>query len=176
MGQIPKILPVKLIVSIFTRNADYFKDIEQILSKKFGPIDFSTPILDFNHTQYYQDEFGSDLKRRFISFKKLISPDSLWEIKIFTNKLENKFSEDNKRLINLDPGYLTQAKLVLASTKNFAHRIFIKNGIYQEVTLLFENKTFHPLPWTYPDYQSKEYIDMLIKIREILYSQLRSHA
>ncbi|MFC1646286.1 DUF4416 family protein [Candidatus Omnitrophota bacterium] len=175
MGQIQKSPPVKLIISIFTQQNNSFLAIEEILSKKFGPIDFSSPIIDFNHTRYYEKEFGPNLGRKLISFKKLIDSDNLWKIKIQTNKLEDKLITNSKRQFNIDPGYITQAKLILASSKNFAHRIHIRNGIYQEVTLLFKDKSFQPLPWTYPDYQNKECVDIFIKIRDILNSQLKSY-
>lgn len=176
MGQIKNTLPVKLIISIFTQKDSLFEVAEKNLEKKFGPIDYKSQILDFDHTNYYAAEFGTDLKRVFISFEKLINPDDLWKIKIITNKLEGRFTKDKKRQLNLDPGYISQSNLVLASTKNFSHRIYTRNGIYQEVTLLFKDKTFQPLPWTYPDYQSKECIDIFIKIRDNLNAQLKSHA
>lgn len=173
MGQIQKPLPVKLIISAFTQKINSFQNLENVLSKKFGPIDFRSDIINFNHTDYYRNEFGDDLKRKFISFKKLILPENLFKIKILTNKLEKKFNINDKRQFNIDPGYISQSKLVLASTKNYSHRIYIKNGIYQEVTLIFKNKTFWPLNWTYPDYQSKDCIEIFIKIRDILNSQLK---
>jgi hypothetical protein len=168
--------PVKLIMSIFTKDVALFEAIEKILTKKFGPLDFISPILEFSQTEYYQREFGPGLRRKFISFRKLIPPDNLWRIKAITNILEKKFTKDKKRQINLDPGYISQANLVLATTKDFSHRIYIKKGIYQEVTLLFKNKTFEALPWTYPDYQSQALIDIFIKIRDILNLQLKGNA
>ena len=174
MGKIQKTLPVKLVISIFSQSIDFIKTTEEILSKKFGPIDFSSQILNFDHTQYYENEFGQNLKRKFISFKKLINAENLWKIKILTNKLEKKFAINNKRQFNLDPGYISQSNLILASTKNYSHRITIKKGVYQEVTLIFKDKTFRSLPWTYPDYKTTEYIDMFIKIRDILNTQLKS--
>jgi hypothetical protein len=162
-------------MSIFTRQDALFGVIEKILTRKFGPIDFTSPIFDFNQTQYYEKEFGANLKRKFISFKKLINPESLWKIKNITNNLENKFSKDAKRLVNIDPGYISQASLVLASTKDFSHRIYIKKGIYQEITLIFKDRTFWPLAWTYPDYQSKELVEIFIRIRDILNSQLNAN-
>ena len=176
MGQIQKIPPVKLIISTFTQKIIFFETVEEVLSKKFGPIDFSSQILDFNHTRYYKQEFGANLKRKFISFKKLINAENFWKIKILTNKLENKFTKNNKRQFNLDPGYITQSNLILASTKNYSHRIYIRKSVHQEVTLIFKDKTFQSLPWTYPDYQSKECIDIFVKIRESLNSQLKSNA
>lgn len=162
-------------MSIFTQRDALFYTIETALIKKFGPIDFNSQIIDFNQTLYYKNEFGTNLKRKIISFKKLIKPDDLWKIKTLTNRLERKFSKDKKRQLNIDPGYITQANLILATTKDFSHRIYIKNGIYEEVTLLFEDKTFTALPWTYPDYQSKELIDIFIQIRDILNLQLKDN-
>jgi len=176
MGQIKKNLPAKLIISIFTQKDNLFETIEKMLSKKFGPIDFRSQIIDFSHTKYYEKEFGANLKRRFVSFQKLINPENIWKIKIITNKLEEKFAKNNKRQFNLDPGIITQSNLILASTKNYSHRIYIKKGIYQEITLIFKDKAFQALPWSYPDYQSKECIDIFIKIREILNSQIKSNA
>ena len=175
MGQFLPPQPVKLIVSIFTQEISLFEAIERILSQKFGLIDFKSQILDFNQTRYYEEEFGSSLKRKFIAFKKLIESEALWKIKVATNTIERKFTKHGKRRVNIDPGYLTQANLILASTKMFFHRIHINKGIYQEVTLIYQNKTFKPLPWTYPDYQTKEYEDILLKIRAILRAQLKKN-
>ncbi|MFH1622414.1 MAG: DUF4416 family protein [Candidatus Omnitrophota bacterium] len=174
MGQFQEILPAKLIVSIFTQKDNLFLGIEEMLVNKFGPIDFKSQVMDFFHTKYYAEEFGSNLKRIFVSFKELLNPQDLWKAKIITNKLEEKFAKNNKRQFNLDPGLITQSNLVLASTKNFSHRIYIRDGIHQEITLIFKNKAFRPLPWTYPDYQSKECLDIFIKIRGVLNSQLKT--
>ncbi|MDD5291625.1 MAG: DUF4416 family protein [Candidatus Omnitrophica bacterium] len=173
MGQIRKPLPVKLIMSIFTQKDVLFNTAEKTLVKKLGAIDFRSQILDFNQTQYYKNEFGDNLKREIISFRKLIPPDSLWKIKIITNAIEDKLLKDKKRQINIDPGYITQANLILATTKDYSHRIYARRGIFEEVTLIFKNKTFTALPWTYPDYQSKELIDIFIQIRNILILQLK---
>jgi len=172
MGQINKPTSVKLIMSIFAQEENLLGMTKGILIKKFGPVDFCSQALCFKQTKYYEKEFGADLKRRFISFKKLIQPDSLWKIKIITNNLEKRFSKDDKRRVNIDPGYISQASLILATTKDFSHRIYIKRGIYQETTLIFKDKTFITLPWTYPDYQSKELIDIFIEMRNLLNSQL----
>lgn len=173
MARLQKPSPVKLIISVFSQKTSLFELIEKILARKFGPIDFSSQLLNFDHTKYYEKESGRDLKRKFISFKRLLKPDQLWKIKISTNRLEKQFAKDNKRQFNLDPGYISLANLVLASTKNYSHRICIREGIYQEVTLIFKDKTFWPLAWTYPDYQSKECIDIFNQIRNILNLQLK---
>jgi len=173
MGKITKPQAAKLIMSIFTQDVTLLKKTENILSRHFGTIDFHSGVIDFSQTQYYEEEFGKNLKREFISFKKLIKSENLWKAKILTNKIEERFAKNHKRRVNIDPGYLTQANLILASTKMFFHRIHMNKGIYQEVTMIYQDKTFKPLAWTYPDYQSKESIEIFTKIRNILNSQLK---
>lgn len=173
MGYLITPQPAKLIVSIFTHDASLFAAIERRLARQFGPIDFRSPLLDFNQTRYYEEEFGGNLRREFIAFKKLIKTESLWKIKAATNAMEKKCSRHGKRRVNIDPGYLTLANLILASTKMFFHRIHMNRGIYQEVTMIYQDKTWKPLPWTYPDYQTNECKDILSKIRAILRTQLQ---
>jgi hypothetical protein len=164
---------VKLIVGLIFKNKDYLDKTKRLLIKRFGCIDFESPVLDFNFTEYYKNEFGSGLKRVFISFKRLIPPQNISDIKILTNKFENKLSLKGKRNINIDPGYLDMAKLVLATTKDFAHRIYLSKGIYAEVTLTFQNNTFKHKDWTYPDYRTPAYIDILNSIRGIYAKQIK---
>ncbi|MFC1753447.1 DUF4416 family protein [Thermoproteota archaeon] len=171
MGEIIQQQPVKLIVSIFTKKRDLFRKIEGVFSKKFGPIDYRSPILDFDQTDYYEIEFGKGLKRKFFSFEKLIDSADLWKVKIFSNKLEEKFSRGKKRLVNIDPGYISLANLILASTKNFFHRIHISKGIFQEVTMIYQDKTYKSLAWTYPDYFRHK--DIFLKMRTNLHRQLK---
>ena len=126
----------------------------------------------FGHTDYYRDEFGEGLSRKFLGFSSLITPEKLSEIKVLTNRIEDKFRKEGRRLINIDPGYLDMAKLVLASTKDFMHRIYLDRGIYAEITLSYQNKSFRSFDWTYPDYRSKEYIDIFNEIREAYRQQI----
>jgi hypothetical protein len=175
MGEIKIPNNVKLIVGMISCSVNIFKNAEKKLKLKFGKIDFESEVLPFNHTDYYKKEFGENLLRKFLSFEKLIKPDELYNIKIFTNKLEKKTSIENKRRINLDPGYISLSKLILASTKDYYHRIYIKSGIYAEVTLHYKNKTFNSFQWTYPDYKTKEYIEIFNKIREIYHNQIKQH-
>lgn len=167
MGKIVNPQRVKLFIGLIFQKSAKIADIKNRLRSKFGNIDFESEILDFNYTDYYKKEFGANLKRSFLSFSKLILPDKISAIKNTTNKLEIRFSKNRKRLINLDPGYLNDAKVVLATTKDYAHRIYLKDGIYAENTLVFTQGSFKPYPWTYPDYQSKEYIEIFNRIRGI---------
>jgi len=172
MGTVKNPLPVKLIMAVFTNQLELFPRIEKELEKKYGKIDLKSPIFEFNYTDYYQDEMGSGLKKKFISFENLVRLEQISSIKIFTNALEKKYSRENKRTINIDPGYISNSQLVLASTKNYYHRIYLGEGIYAEVTLFFKEKTFQSLPWTYPDYKIKSSIDIFNGIREIYREQL----
>ena len=173
MGRIKKHQPVKLIAGFIFKEERVFSQAKVILRKKFGEIDFESQALPFNHTDYYEEELGRDLKRRFISFKHLIPPQVLPKIKIATNKIEKKLSNGKSRLINLDPGYLELSKLVLASTKDYKHRVYLDKGIYSEVTLFYQDKTFKPWEWTYPDYKTSGYISIFNRIREIYAKQIK---
>lgn len=172
MGQIKRLPPVKLIIGFIFKEESFLNRAKILLRKHFGEIDFESPILPFVHTNYYEEEFGKDLKRKFVSFNKLIDPCDLPKIKIMTNKTEKKLSRGVKRTINIDPGYLDLSKLILASTKNYKHRIYLNSGIYAEVTLFYEKKSFRPWVWTYPDYQTTEYIAIFNQIRNIYNQQL----
>jgi len=171
MGIPTKHKPVKLIIGLIAPE-DLFDKVEKILCQKFGPADFKSEILDFNFTDYYEREMGTGLKRRFLSFKRNIVPRDLSHIKLYTNRIEKKFSKSNgSRKVNIDPGYLTLSKLVLATTKDYQHRLYLDNGIYAEVTLRFKGKSFTIWEWTYPDYRSPAYISIFNHIRNNLLSK-----
>lgn len=172
MGRIKNQPPVKLIVGLIFKENPYAKRALVFLKKYFGAIDFQSTNLVFNHTDYYQKEFGKCLKRQFIAFKKLIPAESLAKIKNITNKIEGKLVCGSQRLVNIDPGYLDFGKLVLASTKDHRHRIYLRQGIFAEASLFFENHTFKPWGHTYPDYASSEYIKIFNQIREIYAKQI----
>lgn len=141
-----------------TSNCEIEKVME-VLTEKFGGIDFRSPSIPFNFTDYYEKEMGSELAREWISFEQLIQPENLRLIKLTTIEIENKFKRpDGTRTVNIDPGYITLANLVLASTKNYSHRIYLGDGIYAEITLIYKNKHFVPLEWTYPDYRANIHV------------------
>ncbi len=174
MGKARKHNPVKLIIGFIFKEETFFNKAKTVLKRRFGPIDFQSQALPFEGTNYYQKEFGSGLKRKFISFKKLIHPQCLVKTKLITNKIEGKMSKGGFRLINIDPGCLDLGKLILATTKDHKHRIYIDKGIYAEVTLFYENKSFRPWPWTYPDYRADEYIEIFNQIRDIYAEQVKN--
>jgi hypothetical protein len=177
MAKTKKPLPVKLIMGMLSQNVEFFDRVTQILVEKFGALDFKSSLFNFNKTDYYEEEMGKNLKRRFLSFYKLIEPRDLAEIKLFTNSVEEQFSiskDKPSRIINLDPGYLDCTKLVLASTKDSPNRIYLEKGIYGEITLYFSQGTFRARPWTFPDYQTGEYIELFNQIRKLYIIQRRS--
>jgi len=173
MGSIRKPQPVKLTIGFIFKDGPSLLKAESILKRKFGDLDFESETLPFTYTDYYEEELGEGLQRKFISFKKLILPESLPKIKVLTNNIEKKLSVDAHRLINIDPGYVDLSKLVLASTKDFSHRIYMGRGIYSEVTLMYQDKTFNSKEWTYPDYRTPEYIAIFNRIREIFSAQVK---
>lgn len=174
MGKINNPLPVKLVVGLIFNDNDARLAVLDRLTRVFGEADFQSGTMPFTYTDYYEKEFGKNLKRSFISFKELIPSEALPRIKADTNKLEIKFSFKGKRKINIDPGYLTLAKFVLASTKDYAHRVYLGSGIYAEMTLLFKKDSFQPWEWTYPDYRTREYIDIFNRIRTIYSQQVKT--
>jgi hypothetical protein len=167
MGQIKKHYAVKLIIGFIFKEEGTFNTAQAILRRRFGKIDFESGTVSFTHTDYYENEFGKDLKRKFISFQKLIPSNALPRIKLITNKIEERLSSGLKRKINIDPGYLTLSKLILASTKDYRHRLYLGQGIFGEITLFYQGKTFKPWEWTYPDYKTQGYILIFNQIREI---------
>jgi hypothetical protein len=170
----PKVKPVKLICAVlFPPAADLDKVVDDI-ENAFSKIDHKSPVYDFNFTYYYNDEMGKGLRKQFLSFDKLIMPDQLADIKNSTNKIEAEYLVDGNRTVNLDPGYLEESKLILASTKNFSHRIYLKDGIWAELTLSYASGKFVTHPWTYPDYQTDLAYDFLKKVREIYINQLKN--
>ena len=119
---------------------------------------------------------GSPLYKFFVSFERLIPREEIARIKLETNELEEEFSEDGRRRVNIDPGYVAEAQLVLPTTKGYSHRIYLNSGIFAEVTLIYEGKSFRPLEWTYPDYRSQLAIEFFNRVREGYLRKLRKRA
>lgn len=165
--------PAKLVIGLIYRNSAVKDKVLDILKRRFGKIDFLSQELDFDFTDYYYPELGKPLKRILLSFEQLLSEDKLSDIKLYTNKLEERFSRRQKRQINIDPGFLSLGKVILATTKNYSHRVYLGKGIFAEVTLFYKDATFSPWPWAYPDYQSREYISIFNTIRRIYLENLK---
>lgn len=169
--------PVKLIIGILAYDQSCLESAVETLENEFSKIDSASDIWTFTQTEYYKDETGENILRQFVSFEKLISPDQLASIKCKTNKLEEKLAKklnvEASRPINLDPGIIEPSKLILASAKNFSHRIYIGKKIWAEVTLNFSKGIWKKFDYTFPDYQQQHYHDFFSKVREKLVSQLK---
>ncbi len=159
-----------LFMGALYSDPEIFRRTGIILGEHFGEIFLISPAVPWDHSSHYMDELGPHINRRFIFFRNLFDTGTLADIKLKTNEIEDALSLDGKRRINLDPGYITLAKVVLASTKNYSHRICLGKGIYAEITLIYRHntKTFTPHMFTYTDYQDKENIDLFLKIRNEL--------
>ena len=173
MGQIKEPKPVKLISSMFTADLELLEVARNKLSETFGRTDYESDLLPFDHTSYYAAEFGEGLMRKIVAFAELVDAGRLAEVKRLTNDLEMGWAREGKRCINLDPGYVSLAKLVLATTKNHSHRIYLGPGIYAEVTLHYRSRTFRPWEWTYADYRTDHYIHFFNEVRLTYLEQLR---
>src|SRR2546422_1801403 len=172
---------VKLFVGVLVSHSRLIPEVEQRLLAAYGVIDHRSPVIPFDFTDYYESEMGDLIDRVFFSFERLIEADQLPEIKRQANRMEAEIvpllqnaDPTVKRPVNLDPGYIEQAKVILASTKNFYHRIYLGGAIFGEVTMHFKNNTYQFFPWTYPDYHSKDYQDFFLRMRQIFRSQLRT--
>lgn len=164
---------VKLIVSLFSGEKCLLGDALRALSERYGKADFISAPAPFAYTDYYTKEFGGSLTRRLVAFDRLIRPDSLPDVKLWTNALERRLSVEGRRRVNIDPGYIARAHLILATGKGYSHRPYLRDGIYADLTLIYQNKAFQSLPWTYPDYAGGEMIGMLTRIREKYGFQLK---
>ncbi|MBC7217291.1 MAG: DUF4416 family protein [Candidatus Caldatribacterium sp.] len=174
MGEVRPPQPVKLFIATLYEDREVLNSVLPSLVARFGDIEWQSDPIPFTYTDYYRD-IGERLLRVFLVFRDLIDPGTLPEIKLFTNELERATADANHpRRINLDPGYFDGGKIVLATTKNFSHRVYIGKGIYAEATIKWEKGDFHPFPYTYPDYQSEAYRPILRKIRELYRASLKT--
>ena len=163
---------VKLFAGLLFTSLDFLGQAKERLVKEFGLMDKKSEVMDFTFTGYYDEEMGAGIKRQFVSFTRLILPEQLPVIKLLTNKIEQDLALKGKRRVNIDPGYLSLAKVVLATTKDYSHRLYLGQGIYGEVTLTYTKGKFSSFPWTYPDYQTQVYRQFFGEIREIYKKQL----
>lgn len=168
-------LPVKIFVGMVSSDAALFEEVGAKLEEMLGPSDLRSPVWNWDHTSYYLKEMGADLKRHFIFFKRLVDPGIMPDLKLKTVEMENMYLNANGgRKINLDPGYLDSARVLLVSSKDFSHRVYIGKGIYGEVTLVYSGNDYQILPYTYPDFKFKEYQDLFKKARRLYQSELES--
>ena len=156
----------KLVIGFILSEKKLGNEIITELVEKHGPLDVASRWLDFDYTHYYEKEMGRPLYRRVLVFKKLIEQSDLADIKIATNEVEKRYAVKNNRRVNIDPGYLLLERFVLATGKNFPHRIYLDKGIYADLTLIYVKGKYQTLPWTYPDYAADDMKKFLETIRD----------
>ncbi|MHB9153269.1 MAG: DUF4416 family protein [Spirochaetales bacterium] len=163
-----------LVIGVLSSEASADEGALKALKESFGPVERVTAKEEFLWTDYYVSEMGSPIWRYYVEFRELVDPSELAGIKTLTNAIEARFAAEGKRRVNLDPGLLAPGRFVLATTKDRAHRIALRDGIFAELTLIFEHKQFHPLPWTYPDWASEPVRMMLALWRKRLFQRIES--
>jgi hypothetical protein len=172
MGKVKETLPAALIAGITFREEPPLHKGLDILREEFGALEMESPVFDFSMTEYYTKEMGKNLRKQFFCFNRPLELEMLPQIKLRTNEIESQFAlgeyENAARRINIDPGYVTLSKLVLATTKDYSHRIYIGKGIYAETTLRFLAGTFTSFDITYPDYQTPLAITFFNEVREFV--------
>jgi len=162
--------PAKLFFGLIGKKENIEKLCQEI--EKFGSIDAESEIIPFDFTNYYEREMGKNLDRQWVSTEIIIEENSLKDIKKKTIEIEDKYRVSDKRIINIDPGGVLLSRVVLPTTKNYAHRIYLGDNIFIEVTLIYKDKLFQSLPWTYPDYKTEIAIKFFNKMRERLQTSL----
>lgn len=167
--------PSLLVVAVFSRHRAALDWAQDRLSWAYGPVARASSDFSFHHTGYYREQMGPDLIKRLVIFQRLVAVDSLPDIKHFTNRLEVEgtlLDWPETRPLNIDPGLLELGKFLLATTKDKDHRIYLRDGIFAEVTLRFQDKEYHPWPWTYADYREPHVRQFLKEAREYYRSRL----
>jgi hypothetical protein len=168
MGEIYKPKDVKLLAAVMHRRDFDARPIEELLTAAYGEVGGRFGPIEFSWSRYYEEEMGEGLLKYYLIFKAPIDRSRLPSIKNHTNQIESQFSVSGKRAVNIDPGYLAKDKLVLASSKDFYHRLYLGEGIFGEVTLHYRKGRFRHFSWTYTDYQGPEFYKFLEAAREEL--------
>ncbi len=176
----PTTLDALLVVAVFSRHATALEFARRRLTEIFGPIGLSGDPFSFHHTAYYAASMGSNLLKQILVFRELVPLDSLADRKRETIKLEHELKQGlqfaEERPINIDPGLLTLGKFMLATTKDQAHRIYLRDAIFAEVTLRYQEGAWEPWPWTYADYREPSVREFLNKARDYYKQRLRETA
>jgi len=177
MGEPTNPSPALLLLAVSSRHSEAFDFSRSAAEAAFGPVALASEPFEFVETDYYRTTMGDNLRKGFLVFERLIEPAQLPGIKLTTNRWEADYAQmanhAEPRPLNLDPGYLTTGKLVLASTKDHSHRLYLADGIYAEVTLYFKDRRWQHREWTYPDYRRSDYQAFLTESRDYLRRRLR---
>jgi hypothetical protein len=169
--------PAKLVASVLCSDKQVRAKTLEALALHWQALDFISEIMPFDFTDYYKEEMGGGLGRTFVGFEYLIDPEHIVAIKQCTNEIEASLSpEPGRRTVNIDPGYLTAQHLILATTKPAPHRPYLRQGIYADLALVYQEHCFRALPWTYPDYRSDKMIALMNVLRQKYLFQVQEKA
>jgi hypothetical protein len=172
MSQPREPYPAKLIIRFLFSDPGAQRQALNALVSDFGPMDFLSMSGAFPYTTYYDNEMGKGIHRQTAGFLNVVAPESLPDVKLRANAIEASLSCDGKRQVNIDPGFLSAERFVLATGKNFTHRVYLRDGIYADLTLVYQKGAYRPLLWTYPDYREPEFLHYLEVFRKKLRFQL----
>lgn len=176
MSQLIEPSKVKLFMGLIYQPNSELKELTDKLEKELGKIDFESEEIKFDHSSYYTKEMGDGLLRKLITFEQLIKRTDIARIKAFTNNLEEVFSYEGKRTINIDPGYIAQEHLILATGKGYSHRPYLGSGVYADLTLIYKGNEYRTLEWTYPDYGNLEIRTLFKDLRKRYVKQLQKES
>jgi hypothetical protein len=169
--------PVVRFCAVISRYLDARQWAQDQLSARWGDIRTVSSEIPFEAGGYYTPTMGSDLTKTLIAFGGFCDPADLADWKHETNELETLYANESEhaetRPLNLDPGYITQAKLVLATTKDRDHRLYLRDGMFAEVTLTYVGKRWQHHRWSYPSYRTEEVADFASTCRRILRAHLQ---
>ncbi len=178
MGEVQQPKPVKFIVGILAISEEILVEAGELIAQQLGAVESLSEVWPFSSTKYYAKEMSERLLRQFVSLAQLAEPTDIVKLKLACNSAEladaHRRGRGLRRAINLDPGYITPAKLVLASTKDYSHRVYLGRGIYAEVTLQYEHGSWRSFPWSFPDYTEPRYHGFFSEVRWRLLEQLRN--
>ena len=163
----------KWIMAILSGENILPETLYQALEKTFGPVQYKGPAFPFETTDYYENEFGTHLNRRFIAFEGLDTPEKLVSLKLSAMRLEAEWQRDGKRWFNLDIGYMDADKVVLASFKRGPCKLYLGDGVYADLLLKYSQGHFDAMPWAFSDFKDGRYQKSLLVIREKLKSEMR---
>lgn len=171
-------VPAMLVCAQFSQDESLLNWTRERMERYLGPVELESKPYEFNQTSYYQKEMGANLQKKLLAFQDLVDPAKLADIKLLTNEIEQEAlaggMSEQGRPVNLDPGLLTLGKFMLATTKDQAHRIYLRDGIYAEVTLHYQGTEFVFWPWTYADYRTDHVREFLKEARELYRQKLKA--
>lgn len=175
MASVRIVEPVVRFCAVITRHDAARRWAISRMAECWGAPQVISAAIPFEAGGYYTASMGSELTKTLVALDGFRDPAELADWKHQTNVWEAEYAAQSnhpdERPLNLDPGYITQAKLVLATTKDRDHRIYLRRGMFAEVTLTYVGKRWQHHRWSYPSYRTDEVADFTNQCRQ----RLREH-